>query len=202
MKIFCVGKNYAAHAKEMGGDVPSSPLIFMKPSTALLPYAKPFYYPDFSKNIHYELELVVKICEQGKSVSKQKALSHVGEISLGIDFTARDIQQECKANGHPWEIAKSFDYSASIGQWRAIDVESLADLRFELQKNGEVVQEAHTADMVYDIPTIIEYVSHRFTLQKGDLIYTGTPAGVGPVEKGDLLEGYLMGERILINEIK
>lgn len=202
MKIFCVGRNYEAHAKEMQSDVPSSPMIFMKPSTALLAYGHAFYYPDFSDNIHYELELVIKIKEQGKSIPKNRALDHVGELSLGIDFTARDIQEQCKKNGHPWEIAKSFDFSAAIGLWQEIDLNRLNDLSFQLLKNGVQVQNAHTSDLIFDIPTLIEYISHRFTLQRGDLIYTGTPEGVGPVEPGDLLEGILMDKKILITEIK
>lgn len=202
MKIFCIGKNYAAHAKEMQSEVPTSPMIFMKPATALLPYGHAFYYPDFSQNIHFELELVLKIKEQGKSISRSRALDHVGEVSLGIDFTARDIQEKCKKEGHPWEIAKSFDYSAAIGLWQDIDVSTLGSLNFQLLKNGLQAQNGHTSDLIYDIPTIIEYISHRFTIQKGDLIYTGTPEGVGPVERGDLLEGVLMGKKVLITEIK
>ena len=202
MKIFCVGKNYEAHAKEMDSEVPSSPMIFMKPSTALLPYGRPFFYPDFSNSIHYELELVVKIKEQGKSIAKSDALKYVGEVSLGIDFTARDLQNECKKQGAPWEIAKSFDYSAAIGKWKTIDLSKLRELNFQLHKNGAVVQDGHTSQMIYDVPTIIHYISHRFTLQKGDLIYTGTPEGVGPVNRGDLLEGYFVGEKILFTEIK
>ncbi len=202
MKIFCVGKNYAAHAKEMNSAVPTSPLIFMKPSTALLPHAKPFFYPDFSNNIHYELELVVKINRHGKSIKKSNALSFIDEISLGIDFTARDIQQECKKKGYPWEIAKSFDYSASIGAFISIDSIDLQNLNFSLLKNQSEVQRANTSDMIFDVATIIEYVSHRFTLQKGDLIYTGTPEGVGPVQKGDHLEGFLSGNKLLDCPIK
>lgn len=202
MKIFCVGKNYAAHAKEMNSEVPTSPLIFMKPPTALLPFGKPFYYPDFSNNIHYELELVIKINRQGKSIKKDQALSFIDEISLGIDFTARDIQDECKKNGHPWEVAKSFDYSASIGQFISSEEVELGGLQFKLLKNGETVQQADTSDMIYNIPTIIEYISHRFTLQRGDLIYTGTPSGVGPIKKGDVLEGFLSEQKLLDCEIR
>ncbi len=202
MKIFCIGRNYADHAKEMNSPVPTTPMIFMKPSTALLPYGKPFFIPDFSDDVHYELELVVRISKQGKSISESNALDHVGDVSLGIDFTARDLQRQCKENGHPWEIAKSFDYSAAIGEWHYIPVEDLGDLEFRLELNGEVVQHGLTKHMIFTVPQLIAYLSHRFTLQKGDLIYTGTPAGVGPVQSGDLLEGYLGDKLTLVNKVK
>jgi 2-keto-4-pentenoate hydratase/2-oxohepta-3-ene-1,7-dioic acid hydratase in catechol pathway len=202
MKIFCIGRNYADHAKEMNSAPPSQPLVFMKPSTALLPYGQSFYLPDFSDNVHYELEVVVKIKEQGKRISKSKVWHHIGDISLGIDFTARDLQAKCKAAGHPWEIAKSFDYSAAIGKWVSISEEHFRDIQFELKKNGERVQLGLTKDMIFGIEELVEYISERFTLQKGDLIYTGTPAGVGQLHAGDVLEGYLNQEPLLFCDIK
>jgi len=202
MKIFCIGRNYADHAKEMNSAPPSQPLVFMKPSTALLPYGQSFYLPDFSDNIHYELEVVVKIKEQGKRISKSKVWDHLGDISLGIDFTARDLQAKCKAAGHPWEIAKSFDYSAAIGKWVSIEKEHFRDIQFVLEKNGEQVQSGLTKYMIFGIEELIVYISHRFTLQKGDLIYTGTPAGVGQLFSGDVLEGYLNQESLLFCDIK
>ncbi len=202
MKIFCIGRNYAAHAKEMNSAPPSQPMIFMKPSTALLPYGRPFYYPDFSQNVHYELEIVVKIKEQGKSIKKANVWHHIEEMTLGIDFTARDIQAQCKEKGHPWEIAKSFDYSAAIGRWIPCDSNKFSDIQFELQKNGQVKQLGKAKDMIFDIGDIVAYISKRFTLQKGDLIYTGTPEGVGAIEKGDVLEGYLNGQDLLYCDIR
>ena len=202
MKIFCIGRNYADHAKEMNSAPPSQPLVFMKPSTALLPYGQSFYLPDFSDNIHYELEVVVKIKEQGKRIFKSKVWHHIGDISLGIDFTARDLQAKCKAAGHPWEIAKSFDYSAAIGKWVSMNEKHFRDIQFELKKNGKQVQSGLTKDMIFGIEELVEYISQRFTLQKGDLIYTGTPAGVGQLHVGDVLEGYLNQEPLLFCDVK
>jgi 2-keto-4-pentenoate hydratase/2-oxohepta-3-ene-1,7-dioic acid hydratase in catechol pathway len=202
MKIFCIGRNYAKHAKEMNSPLPSQPMVFMKPATALLPYGQSFFYPDFSDNIHYELEVVVKIKEQGKRIAPSNVWSHIGEVSLGIDFTARDIQARCKEKGHPWEIAKSFDYSAAIGKWKEVDKASFAAIQFDLKKNGRQVQIGETSDMIFDIEALVTYISHRFTLQKGDLIYTGTPEGVGPIARGDVLEGFLHGESLLFCDIK
>ena len=202
MKIFCVGRNYADHAKEMNSQPPSEPMIFMKPSTALLPHGHSFYIPDFSDNIHYELEVVVKIKEQGKRISEPNVWRHIGEVSLGIDFTARDIQAHCKKKGHPWEIAKSFDYSAAIGKWINCNEQDFRDIQFELKKNNETVQSGMTKDMIFNIKEIVTFITDRFTIQKGDMIYTGTPAGVGKVETGDILEGFLNGESLLFCDIK
>jgi acylpyruvate hydrolase len=197
MKIFCIGRNYEEHAKELNNPVPASPVVFMKPSTALLLDGKPFYHPEFSRNIHYELELVLKVCKNGKSIAEKFAPSYYDKIGLGIDFTARDIQDVCKQKGHPWEIAKSFDHSAVLGDFISKTEVDATGISFSLLKNGEVVQQGNSADMIFNFDAIISYISTYFTLQVGDLIYTGTPAGVGPVKIGDQLEGFLEGEKRL-----
>ena len=191
MKIFCIGKNYAAHAKEMNSEVPSKPMVFMKPSTALLNNNKPFYYPEFSSNIHYEVEIVLKVSKNGKHINPKFALDYFDEIGLGIDFTARDIQSECKKKGHPWEVAKAFDHSAVIGKFIPVEGLDLDNIEFSLTKNGEVVQKGNTKDLIYNFKTIVSYISTIFTIKITDLIMTGTPEGVGPVEIGDVLVGYL-----------
>lgn len=202
MKIFCIGKNYADHAKEMNSEVPTKPMVFMKPSTALLPDNKPFYHPDFSSNIHYEVEVVLKIKKNGRAIEHKMAMDYFDEIGLGIDFTARDIQAECKQKGHPWEVAKAFDNSAAMGKFTSIEGKDLSALEFHLTKNGETVQKGNTKDLIYDFPTIISYISNIFTIKINDLIMTGTPAGVGPVAIGDVLEGYLDGEKMFSCEVK
>jgi len=202
MKIFCIGKNYAAHAKEMNSEVPSKPMVFMKPSTALLPNNKPFYHPEFTSNIHYEVEVVLKISKNGKHINSKFASDYFEEIGLGIDFTARDVQSECKKNGHPWEVAKAFDNSAVIGKFISVEGLDLENLEFTLTKNGEVVQKGNTKDLIFDFKTIISYISTIFTLKITDLIYTGTPEGVGPVEIGDRLEGYLGDVRMFECEVR
>lgn len=202
MKIFCVGKNYVAHVEEMNGTLPKSPVIFMKPITAFLGNGKPFYLPSFSNNIHYEAELVLKIDRAGKCISKEHAPSFISGVSLGLDFTARDIQAECKSKGHPWELAKSFDFSAAAGEFVEMSLEDIMKSRFVAHKNGEVVQEGDPNLMIFDIPTIISFLSDRFTLQKGDLIFTGTPKGVGQVHKGDLIELFLNDKKLLTTDIK
>jgi len=202
MKIFCIGKNYAEHAKEMNSKVPDKPLVFMKPSTALLLNDKPFYHPEFSQNIHHEVEIVLKINKHGRHIEPKYALSYFDEIGLGIDFTARDIQAECKKNGHPWEVAKAFDNSAVIGKFLSVDELDLKGITFHLLKNGEVVQTGNTADLMFDFQKIISYVSTIFTLQNGDFIMTGTPAGVGSVKIGDKLEGFIQDRKIFECEVK
>lgn len=191
MKIFCIGKNYAAHVIEMGGDPNAKPVVFMKPATALLLENKPFYIPDFSEEVHYEVELLIKICKNGKHVQPAYAHTYYEKIGLGVDFTARDLQAKCKANGHPWEVAKAFDQSAVIGKWLDKSAVNVEDLSFSLQKNGEEVQRGHTSHMMFNIDQIICYLSQYFTLQTGDLIFTGTPEGVGPVKAGDQLQGFM-----------
>jgi 2-keto-4-pentenoate hydratase/2-oxohepta-3-ene-1,7-dioic acid hydratase in catechol pathway len=202
MKIICIGRNYRDHAKELNNPVPKSPLVFMKPSTALLLENKPFYHPEFSDNIHYELEVVLKICKNGRSVQPKFASDYYEEIGLGIDFTARDIQAKCKEKGHPWEKAKGFDHSAVLSPFISKDKFDLESIKFQMHKNGELVQDGDTADLIFKFDYLIEYVSKYFKLQIGDLIYTGTPAGVGQVKIGDKLEGFLEGNKILECQIK
>lgn len=191
MKIICIGRNYQDHAKELNNPVPKKPMIFMKPPSALLVNNKPLYYPEFTKDLHYELELVIKICKNGRYVQPEFAHKYYEQVGLGIDFTARDLQTKCKEKGHPWEIAKGFDGSAPISDFISIDKVNRHAIEFELKKNGERVQFGNTSNMIFSINQIIVYVSQFFKLQMGDMIYTGTPAGVGPVEIGDQLEGLL-----------
>ena len=191
MKIICIGRNYVDHAKELNNPVPSRPVVFMKPPSALLIGNRPFYYPEFTKDLHYELEVVLKIGKNGRHVQQEFAADYFKEIALGIDFTARDLQSELKKKGHPWEIAKGFDHSAVISEFISIDRVNRSAIEFQLKKNDEVVQKGNTKDMIFSFEDIIVYVSQYFKLQMGDLIYTGTPAGVGPIQIGDKLEGEL-----------
>lgn len=191
MKVICIGRNYSDHAKELNNPVPSKPMIFMKPPSALLVNNKPFYYPEFTNDLHYELELVVKMCKNGRHIQPSYAHKYYEQVALGIDFTARDLQTECKQKGHPWEIAKGFDGSAPISDFISIDKVNRNAIEFELHKNGTLVQKGNTKDMIFSIDQIIVYISKFFKLQMGDIIYTGTPAGVGPVVIGDKLEGLL-----------
>lgn len=203
MKIFCIGRNYVEHAKELNNPVPSKPLVFMKPVTSLLRNEKPFYYPEFTKDLHYEAEIVLKINGNCKHVEPKFAHKYFDEISIGIDFTARDVQAKCKAKGHPWEIAKAFDNAAPIG--RIIPLASLKnpdEIEFHLTKNGETVQVGTTKDLIFNFSYLISYLSSIFMLSTGDLIYTGTPAGVGPVKIGDVLEGFIEGKKLLHCEVR
>jgi 2-keto-4-pentenoate hydratase/2-oxohepta-3-ene-1,7-dioic acid hydratase in catechol pathway len=203
MKIICIGRNYAAHIEELKNETPGNPVVFMKPDTAQLKNGASFYYPDFSKNIHHECELVLKICKEGKYIQKKFAHRYFEEIGLGIDFTARDLQDQCKAKGLPWEIAKGFNGAAPIGDFKAVTAfTDLKNIDFHLTINGEVRQKGNTSLMLFDFGTIIEYISQFFMLKKGDLIYTGTPAGVGPVQIGDKLEGFIGTEKLLDFEVK
>ncbi len=203
MKIICIGRNYANHAKEMNAEVPKAPVFFMKPDTAILPKRNPFYIPDFTKDLHYECELVVKIQKLGKNITERYAHEYYTEIGLGIDFTARDLQQECKKKGLPWEIAKSFEHSAPLGEkWINKKELELNNLNFHLKKNGTIVQVGNTADMLFSVDKIIAYISKFMTLKIGDLIFTGTPEGVGPVAIGDNLEGFIENQKILDLRIK
>ena len=195
MKIFAIGRNYAEHAKELGNEIPDAPVIFMKPDTALLGVGEAFTYPAFSSDIHYEVEVVLRVCRTGKQIALSDAASYYDAISIGIDFTARDLQSKCKAKGLPWEIAKSFDGSAAIGEFVPKPTESEFD--FSLQINGEVRQSGNTREMLHGCDSIIHHVSEFFTLSPGDYIYTGTPSGVGPVQKGDVLEGYLGNVKLM-----
>lgn len=199
MKIICIGRNYTDHAKELNNPVPEKPIFFVKPDTALL-RTDVFHLPPYSNNIHYELELVVKIKKVGKSISQKFAPNYYDEISLGLDLTARDLLQECIKKGLPWEIAKGFDSAAPIGKWH--QKEDLKSLDFYLLKNGEKVQEGNPSQMLFDVDTIIEYVSKFMTLKKGDLIYTGTPVGVGKIETGDVFEGFLDAKKTIHLKVK
>ena len=194
MKIICIGRNYADHATELGNSIPSEPLFFLKPDSAILAHRHPFYLPDWSQEIHYEVELLVRISKLGKSIAPEFAHRYYDAISLGIDFTARDIQAEVKAKGHPWEKAKAFDGSAVISrEWLPVDSnqKGVLNKHFRLERNGEVVQQGKSKDMLFDIDQLIAYVSKFMTLKLGDVIFTGTPSGVGPVTPGDNLEGFL-----------
>ena len=203
MKITCIGRNYSAHAKELNNPVPKEPVVFLKPDTALLPKSMPFFYPSFSKDIHYEAELVVKIDRVGKNISQKFAHKYYSELSVGIDFTARDLQQECKEKGLPWERAKAFDGSAPVGRFIGKDkFQTLSDLNFSLKINGELKQQGNTGNMLFSIDAIIAYVSQFFTLKIGDLIFTGTPEGVGPIAINDSFEAFLEGEKVLDLKIK
>ncbi len=191
MKIFCIGRNYSEHAKELNNAIPDAPVVFMKPPTALLK-GKDFYIPDFSKDIHYECELVYRICKNGKYIEEKFASKYLDAVTLGIDFTARDVQTEQKKKGLPWEIAKAFDNSAVIGAFTPLNE---SPIRFHMTKNGEVVQKADSDEMLFNISQLISYISQYFTLQQGDLLFTGTPAGVGRVNHGDTLEGFIESEK-------
>ena len=189
MKIICVGRNYQAHAKEMGSQVPDEPILFLKPDTALNKESK-FYHPKFTQDLHYECELVVKINKMGKNIQEEFAHKYYDEISLGIDFTARDLQRKCKSKGLPWEISKAFDHSAIVSNhWIDKKSVNLDDLNFSLSVNDLVKQEGNTSDMLFKIDQLISNISTYFTLKTGDLIFTGTPEGVGPVKIGDILSG-------------
>ncbi len=203
MKIICIGRNYAAHAKELNNPVPKEPVIFLKPDTALLSKRMPFFYPSFSTDVHYEAELVVKIDRVGKNISQKFAHKYYSELTVGIDFTARDLQSIYKEKGLPWERAKAFDGSAPVGKFVVKEkFKDLKDLNFSLKINGESKQNGNTANMLFSIDAIIEYVSQFFTLKIGDLIFTGTPEGVGPISINDCFEAYLEDEKVLDLKIK
>ncbi len=203
MKIICIGRNYVAHAKELNNPLPAEPVFFMKPDTALIIRNRPFFYPDISNEIHYEAELVLRIKKNGRRILEKFAHTYYDEIGIGIDFTARDIQQKCKEKGLPWEPAKAFDGSAPIGKFMALDeLPERNKIRFHLLKNGEKVQEGHSGLMIFDFNRIIAHVSRYVTLRMGDLIYTGTPAGVGPVAIGDTLEAFIEDNKMLTCKVK
>jgi len=203
MKIIAIGRNYAAHAKELNNPLPSSPVIFLKPDTAVLKDNKPFYIPDFSSDIHYELEVVLKVCKEGKHIAEKFASSYFDEVGLGIDFTARDIQSAHKEKGLPWELAKAFDNSAAISHFIPKDsITDLNNLQFELRINGETRQNGNTKNILFSFEKIIAFVSQYITLKKGDLIFTGTPEGVGPVHQGDKLQAWIGEEQFLNFDIK
>lgn len=204
MKIICIGRNYAAHAKEMNSAVPTEPVFFLKPDTAILPPRNPFYYPDFTQDLHHEVELVLRISRLGKSIEEKHAHKYYDAVGIGIDFTARDIQRECKEKGLPWEKAKAFDRSAPLSK-EFIPIRqfvNLDDINFRLEKNGQIVQQGNTRDLIFTFDKLVAYVSRFFTLKIGDLIYTGTPEGVGPVAIEDTLECFIEDRSMLKFKIK
>ncbi|UKT62517.1 fumarylacetoacetate hydrolase family protein [Pedobacter mucosus] len=198
MKIIAIGRNYAEHAKELNNPIPTTPVIFMKPETAVLKDNKPFYLPDFSDDVHFELEVVLRICKEGKHIAEKFASNYYNAIGLGIDFTARDIQSKHKEKGLPWELAKSFDNSAPVSTFYPVsDFEDLYNLNFELKVNDETRQKGNTKDLLFSFEKIISFVSQYITIKKGDFIFTGTPAGVGKINKGDKLEAWLESKQLL-----
>jgi 2-keto-4-pentenoate hydratase/2-oxohepta-3-ene-1,7-dioic acid hydratase in catechol pathway len=202
MKIICIGRNYAEHAAELNNEVPSQPLIFMKPDTSLL-RTSDFYYPSFTNDLHYECELVFRVCKEGKNIPEKFALKYVDKVTVGIDFTARDLQEDCKKKGQPWERAKSFDHSAVVGEFKNIsDFIDQPSYLFSFQKNQQTVQEGNSANMIFSLSAIISNVSEFVTLKQGDLIFTGTPKGVGAVAIGDKLEAFLFDEKLLSITVK
>ena len=203
MKIICIGRNYLAHVKELDNDLPTKPMFFMKPETALLPEGEAFPYPIFSQKVHYETELVLHICKSGKAIEEETASEYYDAITVGIDFTARDLQSECKAKGHPWEIAKAFDCSAPIGSFKKLSaLKHPEDIAFGMKLNGEWVQQGRSRDMIFSFDKIVSYVSRFVTLNEGDIIFTGTPQGVGEVHVGDKLELFLEGESVFWFRVK
>ena len=203
MKIICLARNYAAHARELDNPLPERPLFFMKHENCIVRGNKPFYYPDFSSDIHHELELVLKISRVGKNIERKFANRYYDEIGLGIDFTARDLQAEARENGAPWEISKAFDYSAPLSDFLPVsDFKNINNLSFHLDINGNTVQEGNAGLMIFPVDVQIAYISKFITLKTGDLLFTGTPAGVGPVKIGDRLEAFLEGEKMMDFHVK
>lgn len=203
MKVICIGRNYADHAKEMNAEVPSAPVFFMKPDSSILRDGSPFFYPEFTKDLHFECEIVVKINKLGKNISEKFAHTYYDEIGLGIDFTARDLQGEAKSKGLPWEIGKAFDNSAFISKkWINKADLDLENISFSLTQNGTTVQNGSTSDLIFSFDKVIAYISQFVTLKIGDLIYTGTPAGVGPIQIGDKLEGFIGDKKMYSLNIK
>jgi len=202
MKIICIARNYAEHAKELNNEIPEKPVFFIKPDTALLQKNRDFYLPEFSHNVHFEAEIVLKISKAGKYIQAAFAHNYFGEISLGIDFTARDLQSELKEKGHPWEAAKAFDGSAVVGDFYDKKEFDLSNLNFHLDKNKMTVQQGNTKQMIHNFAVIISEASKFFTLKTGDLIFTGTPAGVGKVEENDLLEGWIENRKVFEVSVK
>ncbi|MBB6460643.1 fumarylacetoacetate hydrolase family protein [Flammeovirga kamogawensis] len=203
MKIICIGRNYVDHIAELNNERPTEPVIFTKPETAVLKNNDPFYYPEFSNDIHHEVELVVKICKGGKYIQEKFAHRYYEEVGLGIDFTARDVQSRLKAKGLPWELAKAFNDSAPISKFQPIaNFKDIQDINFSVSLNGEEKQSGNSSMMLWNVNEIIAFVSKYITLKKGDFIFTGTPKGVGPVKIGDRIEGFIEGEKLLDFEVK
>ena len=202
MKIICVGRNYQDHILELKNKTPKEILFFLKPETAI-PIKQPFFIPEFSNEIHHEIEIIIKICKTGKHIQKEFASLYYNELSLGIDFTARDLQEKLKSNGEPWEKAKAFDGSAPIGTFiKKEEFENIQNINFQLFVNQKLKQEGNTKNMIFSIDQIISYISKYITLKKGDLIFTGSPSGVGKVQKNDILEGFIENHKILEINIK
>jgi 2-keto-4-pentenoate hydratase/2-oxohepta-3-ene-1,7-dioic acid hydratase in catechol pathway len=203
MKLICIGRNYSEHIKELENEKPTDPVIFLKPDTAILVKKQPFFIPDFSNDVHHEVEILVKINKVGKYIDKKFAHKYYDEIGLGIDFTARDLQSKLKEKGLPWEKAKAFDGAAVIGNWINVsDIQDVNNINFSLQKNDEIVQKGNTSHMLWKIDEIIEYVSKYFTLKIGDIIFTGTPAGVGKVITNDKLKGFIENTQMFSITVK
>ncbi|MBT4869741.1 MAG: fumarylacetoacetate hydrolase family protein [Polaribacter sp.] len=202
MKIICIGRNYAKHIEELANERPENPIIFLKPDSAILPRKNPFFIPPFSKDIHYEVEVLLKINKVGKHIDVKFAHKYYDEIGLGIDFTARDVQAECKEKGLPWEKAKAFDGSAVVGAFYPKEEFDIANLKFQLYQNETIVQDGNTNAMLWKIDELIAYVSQYFTLKKGDIIFTGTPAGVGKVSENDVLKGVIAGKEAFTIRVK
>jgi 2-keto-4-pentenoate hydratase/2-oxohepta-3-ene-1,7-dioic acid hydratase in catechol pathway len=203
MKIICIGRNYVAHARELNNEVPGKPVFFLKPDSALVTANRPFFYPEFSNDVHHELEVVIRINRLGRSIEEQYAGRYYNELALGVDFTARDLQAEQKKKGLPWEIAKGFDYSAPVSEFFPVEkYGDIHNLSFRLDLNGKTVQDGNTSLMLFSFEKIIAYVSRFMTLKTGDLIFTGTPAGVGPVAINDRLEAYLEGDKLMDFPVK
>lgn len=203
MKLICIGRNYTEHIEELKNERPTDPVVFLKPDTSILLKKQPFFIPDFSDDVHHEVEILVKIDRIGKHIDRKFSHKYYSQISLGIDFTARDLQSKLKEKGLPWEKAKAFDGAAVVGKWLdKSEFESVDDLNFSLEKNDEIVQKGNTSHMLYKIDEIIEYISKYFTLKIGDIIFTGTPAGVGKVKDGDVLEGFLEGNKMFSIKVK
>lgn len=201
MKIFCIGRNYAEHAAELNNPVPEEPVVFMKPPGSLLVNDKPFYHPSFTSEIHYEVELVIRICKNGKHIQPEFASRYYDKVAVGIDFTARDLQSKLKSRGLPWELAKAFDHSAPISKF--VPISKLdGKLEFSLEKNGEIVQQGNPANMIHSFEDLIVFLSRYFTLQMNDMIFTGTPAGVGKIEIGDQFKAFLNDRQMLNCEIR
>lgn len=203
MKIICVGRNYADHVKELGNSIPDEPVLFMKPKSALLQSHTPFYYPEFTNELHYECELVLRVCKNGKYIQAKHASNYYDAVTVGIDFTARDLQDELKSKGLPWEKAKAFDNSAVVGKFITLTPDfNRKSISFSLVKNNEKVQEANSSQMIFSIDRIIENISNYFSLNIGDLIFTGTPAGVGECVVGDVMEGFIDTQSLFTVEVK
>lgn len=203
MKIFAIGQNYTEHNKELNSQHPSEPVVFMKPDTAILRSNKPFYIPDFSEDLHYETEIIIKFNRLGKNIAPEFASRYFAEVGLGVDFTARDLQRRLKTEGKPWEICKAFDNSAVIGNFLPVSqINDIQNINFRLDINGKTVQQGNTKDMIFPVDILIAHISRFFTIKIGDILFTGTPAGVGKVAIGDRLEGYIFEDKMFDFRIK